>query len=42
MFNTSTNRRPAFLRSWLIRWAIGLAVTALEFQTIYTALLEWE
>ena len=42
MFNTFTNRRPTFSRSWLIRWAVGLAVAALEFQTIYTALLEWE
>ncbi len=42
MFNTFTSKRPKDVRAWLIRWAIGLVLTALEFQMIYTALLEWE
>jgi hypothetical protein len=42
MFNTFANLRQKNARAWLIRWAIGLVLTALEFQMIYTALLDWE
>jgi hypothetical protein len=42
MFRTFKEPSKLFRLSWLVRWAGGIAIAALEFQAIYSILLEWE
>ncbi|HYL38871.1 MAG TPA: hypothetical protein VEV17_23340 [Bryobacteraceae bacterium] len=42
MFRTFREPFKLARTSWLVRWVTAVAIAALEFQAIYTVLLEWE
>ena len=47
MFKTSkelfvTNPTVGTMLATLVRWGAGIVIAAIEFQMIYTALLEWD
>ena len=42
MFRTFREPFKLARTNWLVRGASAIAIAALEFQVIYTVLLEWE